>query len=449
MTIHGRFDGRGPWSRTVPFLALVAGLALGGCSDILEVDNPNNLLEDDLGSPASARALAAGAGATVSRSLGAILGPYSTVTDEVSWRGSRDAWFQLDIGNLADPGNEFTDDAFRFVGEGRWMADEAVRRLEAFDAAGLLKDTRGVPDRTPLVRAYLYAAISYITIGDMFDDFALSDRRDPIPPEGEANMAQFYDQAITYLTKGFAIADIINNVGLENDLLALRARAEYSKELWDIVNPTGQVVANGLVNDAEANADATAVLARGSAGPRYRVVLPLDTDDIAYAGEASLAYNINQRGELRVAATYSTLKDPIIDTLDVRVKTTIADLTAGYVYQNIIAASGREMLLILAEAALAASDLTGFATHINTLRGLDGLTPWAGQIPALEMLKHERRANLFLQGRRLADLYRWGQNSPEWQTAPPSTAVSTRGTFFPVTCIEIRAHPEDFQGTAC
>jgi starch-binding outer membrane protein, SusD/RagB family len=463
MTKHGRFDGRGPWSRTVPLLALVAGLALGGCSDILEVDNPNNLLEDDLGSPASARALAAGAGATVTRSIGAILGPYSTVTDEVSWRGSRDAWFQLDIGNLADPGNEFTDDAFRFVGEGRWMADEAVRRLEAFDAAGELKDTRGVPDRTPLVRAYFYAAISYITIADMFDDFALSDRRNPTPPEGEANMAQFYDQAITYLTKGLVIARAITNAGLENDLQAVRARAEYSKELWDIVNPTGQVVANGLVNDVQANADATAILARSSAGPRFRVLLPLDSDDIAYAGEASLAYNINQRGELRIAPQYHSFKgttapddtvftglmDPITNARDPVIRTAVADLTAAYVYQNIVAASGREMLLILAEAALAQNDLVTFGTHINAVRALDALPAWTGQIPALEILKHERRVNLFLQGRRLADLYRWGENSAQWQTAPPSTAASTRGTFFPVTCIEIRAHPEDFEGTAC
>ena len=447
MTMHRRFEERGPWSHVVSRLALVAGLALGGCSDILEVDNPNNLLEEDLGSASSAPALAAGAGATVARSVGAILGPYSTVTDEVSWRGSRDAWFQLDIGNLADPGNEFTDDAFRFVGEGRWMADEAVRRLEEFDAADELKDTRGVPDRTPMVRAYLFAAISYITIGDMFDDFALSDRRDPSPPEGETNMVQFYDQAIDYLTKGLAIAEEIEDTELEDQLQAVRARAEYSKALWELVNPRGDVVANGLVNDPEANADATAVLAR--VAPEFAVLLSLDSDDIAYAGEASLAYNINQRGELRVAATYSTLNDPITNARDVRVQATIAALTEAYVYQDIVVASSREMLLILAEAALAANDLTGFGTRINALRALDGLTPWAGQIPALAMLKHERRANLFLQGRRLADLYRWGENSPEWQTAPPSTAVSQRGTFFPITCIEIRAHPEDFAGTGC
>jgi hypothetical protein len=447
MTMHRRFDERGPWSHVVSRLALVAGLALGGCSDILEVDNPNNLLEDDLGSPSSARALAAGAGATVARSVGAMLGPYSTVTDEVSWRGSRDAWFQLDIGNLADPGNEFTDDAFRFIGEGRWMADEAVRRLEAFDAAGELKDTRGVVDRTPLVRAYLFAAISYTTIADMFDDFAFSDRREPAPPEGEANMAQLYDQAIDYLTKGLDIADAINNAALEDNLQAVRARAEYSKGLWEVVNPKGQVTANGLVSDAEANADATAVLAR--VAPEFQVIMALDTDDIAYAGEASLAYNINQRGELRVAPTYSTLQDPLTGAADVRVQQTIADLTEAYVYQDIVVASAREMLLILAEAALAANDIPTFTTRINALRWLDGLTPWAGQIPALDMLKHERRANLFLQGRRLADLYRWGESSPEWQTAPPSTAVSERGTFFPVTCIEIRAHPQDFAGSGC
>lgn len=260
-------------------------------------------------------------------------------------------------------------------------------------------------------------------------------------------MAQLYDQAIDYLTKGLAIADAINNAALENDLLAVRARAEYSKGLWDILNPVGQVELNGLVNDAEAIADATAVLAR--VAPAYQVILPLDSDDIAYAGEASLAYNINQRGELRVAATYNTLNDPITAARDPRVAKAITDLTAAYVYQSLVLASGREMLLILAEAALAAGDTAEFASRINALRGLDALTPWTGQIPALQALQHERRANLFLQGRRLADLYRWGQNSPEWSTAPPSTAVSQRGTFFPITCIEIRSHPEHFEGTSC
>ena len=39
----------------------------------------------------------------VARAIGAISAPYSTATDEVIWIGSRDAWQQLQFGNVADP----------------------------------------------------------------------------------------------------------------------------------------------------------------------------------------------------------------------------------------------------------------------------------------------------------------------------------------------------------
>ena len=446
MSVHTNRLGRAERSsRFRPGLLAkaLAAVALLGCGDVLDVENPNNLQEENLAAASSARALAAGAAATVSRSLGAILGPYSTVGDEVSWRGSRDAWLQLDLGNLADPANEFTDDAFRYVGEGRWLADEAVRRLEAFDAANQLLDSRGRPDRAPLARAYLFAAVSYMTIADMFDDFALSDRRTPAPPVGETGMAAFYTKAIGYLDKGIAIAQAIKNVTLENELLAVRARAKYSLALWPKLHPA--VVPNALVSDAGANADATLLLSR--AAPDFRALIILENDDLAYAGEASLAYNIQQRGELRIAPAFAALTDPITNQPDPVVKRAIDGLNADYVYQKITIASAREMHLILAEAALAANDIPTFTLRINALRALDGLTPWAGQIPALDMLRHSRKVNLFLQGRRLADLYRFGERSPQWSAN--STAVQSPGTFFPITCIEIRSHPEDFQGTSC
>ena len=446
MTAHDERP-RNPGGRRVRILAWLrtacASVGMIGCSGLLDVENPNNLQEENLSAASSARALTAGAAATVSRSLGAIYGPYHTVTDEVSWRGSRDAWLQLDLGNVADPANEFTDDAFRYAGEGRWMADEAIRRLEGFDAANQLLDTRGRSDRAPLARAYFYGALSYMTIADMFDDFSLSDRREPAPPVGEAEMVKFYDKAITYLDKGLVVAEAVKNTSLQNEILATRARAKYSRALWSKLHPT--VVANALVNDAGANADATLVLSR--VAPDFRVIVALENDDIAYAGEASLAYNINQRAELRVAPAFAALTDPITNAPDPVIKQAVDALSTDYVYQRITVASAREMHLILAEAALAANDIPGFTTNINRLRALDGLTPWAGQVPALDILKHSRKVNLFLQGRRLSDMYRFGEQSPQWGTS--STAALSPGTFFPVTCIEIRSHPQDFQGVSC
>ncbi len=100
------------------------------------------------------------------------------------------------------------------------------------------------------------------------------------------------------------------------------------------------------------------------------------------------------------------------------------------------------MHLIQAEAALAQNDGAGFTTHINRLRALDNLTAYDGQIAALDLLKHSRKENLYLQGRRLADHYRFGDLAPNWQAA--SAAAQRPGTFLPVTCIERRANPTAF-----
>lgn len=134
-------------------LSVSVTLALAGCSGLLDVENPNNMQEEELENPTTASSLANGALSTVMRSVGAMFGPYAAVADEAVWIGSRDAWGQLDAGNHASPDNEFTDDAFGFVGEGRWMADEAIERLREFDAQGELRNVQGEEDRTPMIDA--------------------------------------------------------------------------------------------------------------------------------------------------------------------------------------------------------------------------------------------------------------------------------------------------------
>lgn len=433
------------WRGPVMALALAAGVS--ACGGILDVENPNNLVESDLAAPTAARSIVNGASATVARGIGAMLGIYSTVTDEAKWIGSRDAWRELDQGELANPRNEFTDDAYRYISEGRFMADEAVMRLEAFDAEKTLVD------RSELARAYLFAAVAYVTIADMFDNFVFSNRREASPPIGEANMVQLYDQAITYLDKGLGIAQATNKAELQTQILGMRARAKYSKALWNKLNPAGQTPADPLINDAGANQDAAAALAR--MGSDFKFTLTLANDDLAYAGEASLAYNLNQRKELGIGDAFGALgatpkvniKDPITGEADPRIAAELTALQAVYVNQVIVIVSAREMMLILAEAALAQGDIAGFTTQINALRALNNLPAFSGQVPAVQLLEHSRRVNLFLQGRRLADLYRFGSKAPEW--SPTSTAATRPGTFLPITCIEIRSHPEDFPNVTC
>jgi len=102
------------------------------------------------------------------------------------------------------------------------------------------------------------------------------------------------------------------------------------------------------------------------------------------------------------------------------------------------ATSAKEMLLILAEAALAQNNTTEFATRINAVRAVDGLPAWSttSTVTARNMLIHARRTNLFLQGRRLNDHYRFNQRADRW--------VATRGTkpcFFPISYNERQQNP--------
>jgi starch-binding outer membrane protein, SusD/RagB family len=434
-----RFTGftKGRTARRGGLLALALAVSLSACDSLMDVENPNQLVESDLGNPTAAAALVNGALATVATAHADMMTIHGTASDELKWVGSRDAWRELAFGFLTDPRNEFSDAAYPQVARGRWMADEAIRRLEAFDAEGELAN------RTLLARARLYSAISYTTIADLFDDFTFGNMREEGPPVGADNMVQLYDQAIANLTAALGIAGI--SATLERDLLAQRARTRHARAVWLTLNPAGSVPADPLVNDAGANDDALAALAAST-----------DLDwAFRFAYSSATVTNgwgawINERLEMRVGDPYIVpdatdkqvdgilLEDPIDNIPDPALEAIVMEAVGARQFGPITVVSAREMHLILAEAALAAGEPGDFEDHINAVRSLDELTDYTGQIPALDMLRHARRVNLFNQGRRLADHYRFGEPSVEW--APNSSAVQTVGTFLPITEIERTAN---------
>jgi len=63
------------------------------------------------------------------------------------------------------------------------------------------------------------------------------------------------------------------------------------------------------------------------------------------------------------------------------------------------------------------------------------LTAYTGVGPtALAMLQYERQRNLFMQGKRLFDEYRFGVPADIWQAG--SEAIADPGTFLPITISE-------------
>jgi starch-binding outer membrane protein, SusD/RagB family len=418
---------------------IVTALGLAGCDGLLDVSNPNELIEEELSAASTARSLANGALSTVARAYGEMLLLHGAASDELQFTGSRDAWLQLQVGDLRDPANEFSDAAYPFVNEGRWMADEAVHRLVAFDEDGVLVD------RTVLARARLYSAMIYTQIADLWEDFTISDRRDPGAPLGQEGMLGMYDRALENLDAALPIAEAANSQALEAAILAQRARTKHAKAVRSMLTPAGSAPTSGLVADAGAVADAQAALARVP-NPDWQFRFGFS--------DATVSNNwgawVNERLELRVSNTYVqatadgkrvaeiTLLDPIDQVPDPALTRVVEEAVASRQYGPVTVVSARELHLILAEAALATGDEGGFSAAINALRSLDGLTPYSGQLAPEELLRYSRMGNLYYTGRRLLDHYRFGTQSSFW--SPNREAAQRPGTLFPITQIERRAN---------
>jgi len=410
-------------------ISLLVTFSMIGCS--LEVDNPNSLLEGDLGDPSAAAAVANGAWNTVLNGIGNIMIANAVATDEVVWTGSRDAWRQLDKGGMTNVYNEFVDGAWPSIAEGRWMADKAVSLLESLGA--------DLPDDQDLVMAYATAAMVRVYVADMFDDFVYSDKTEAGNAIGAANMSQMYDEALTLLGKADAIANATWKVRVQ----ALKARIEHAKAVWGKNNPV--------------NTSAPYVSAGASTAANALALM--DTDDWKWkmnfsSGTVSnnMSWQINGRLEMDLLDSPThpekggdpNKTDPVTGTADTRVLAEEvifrSGIGGGTDYAPITIVSAREMHLIVAESKLAGGDKAGCLTELNKIRAIDGLGAYTNE-DAGAAYQHERYANLFIQGRRLPDMYRFGVTSIIWDAVEKSPA----GSFFPIPIREIRANAHTSQ----
>ncbi len=428
-------------------LALGLTIGLAGCDELLQVSNPNDIEAKNIMKIAAANALVNGALSGVARGYGYILTSYSTVTDELQWVGSRDAYTQHDMGNLGNPFNEFTDDEYTFIAQGVWMANEAVRVL-TIHAASTDPDS-SLEDPENLGWAHVYRAIAYLTLGDMFDDAVISDRAVAGTPVGEANMSTMYTEAITSLGTAISIGNAEGDAALTLTATAFRASAHHRLAIWNKVGTRPiDTSNNGLAASAAAVADANAALALMTGGDwSYDFVYTAGTVT------SNIGFWVNSRLEMRISPVYATPDPTGAPTFTVVSITDLIDNTTVHPYLDsylpafkasidtptMPVVSAREMHLIIAEDALAGGDAAGFTTAINNLRALDGgLTPYSGQVAAQALLEQSRQINLFMMGRRLADHYRFQNPSAQWIAG--STAMTAPGTFFPITIIECRAN---------
>ena len=409
-------------------ISLLLGFTLIGCD--LDVDNPNSLLEGDLQDPSAAAALANGAWNASLRGVTYMMMPHAVATDESVWIGSRDAWYQIDKGGMTNVYNEFVDQAWPYISEARWMSDKAVQILEGLGA--------DLPNNQDLVLAYLSGAMVRVYIADMFEDFVYSDKTEAGTPVGAANMSTLYDEALALLGKASSIATGDNAV----KVLSLVARARHAKAVWGKVNPVN--TASPYVSAGASEAAAAAAMM--SADWKWRMNFSSSTVSNYMAGQI----NDRQEMDLFQNALVETAtpgaggdpqpNDPVTGLPDSRMTAIATEFRAGgggTSWTPVTITSLREMHLIIAESKKAGGDDAGCLAELNALRTFDSLDPYPSGTDAGTALQHERRANLFLQSRRLSDMYRFNLTSTVWDAVEKSPA----GSFFPITISEIRSNP--------
>ena len=437
-----------------------ASTLLAGCGIFdTDVKNVNAVTEEALADPTAATSMVNGLSGNLHLAVNGLIGVSSAASDELTWAGSREYWNLLDGGDIGDPVNEYSNGTYPFVSTARWQGDYTVKALEAFGTK--------LPNRADLARAYVLAGTAYLFIGENYEDFIIgSDRTTSTASIGGANMTIAFDSAVAYFTKASTLATTLNNAELQRQALGLRARARFSKVVWQKLRAPRGFPAAPLVNDAAVTADAQAALtAMGSAAYRFRTTSTAQNN----SGYFNTGFEMNQRLEIRAGDAYVftnaarttplagiagiRLNDPVSGAPDATLAVAIDECCRQSSTQFLAytLTSAREMHLILAEAALAANNIPVFTTNINAARAINGKPAWAGTPAAQDMLIHERRVGLFFQGRRLQDHYRFNQPADRWLS---QNAVTRRPCFFPIsfderTQNELAPKPAQDRPTAC
>jgi hypothetical protein len=262
-------------------------------------------------------------------------------------------------------------------------------------------------------------------------------------------MVTLYDSVDASATRGLAVAPTSNTM-LRGQLLAMRARAKFDRALWQKINPSGKAPADPLVADQGAVDDAAAALPLLGADGRFQVTVVTGMS----FGNCFLPSCANSRREIMFnpvygAYNYTTrvltvnLRDPVSGQPDAALSALMQEFITGNLLTNLVVTSARDMRLILAEAALSRGNTAEFTAQINALRALSNRPAWtsggAGMPTARDLLIHERRVNLFLQGRRLNDMYRFGITDPLWSAQ--SDAATCPGSELPIADNERQANP--------
>jgi hypothetical protein len=386
---------------------LAASLVIAtGCD--LKVSNPGPLQDSQLDVPTALPALVNGMSGDLSVAIGNYIDRGALASGELAESGNFAAELQYFNGIIRP---EDVNPDWANMQQARWSAEDGIRRMGRVLGAGLDNNVD-----TP--RAYLYAGFANRLLGENVCTGVI----DSGPAQSDT---VYFVRAESLFTRAYNIAKAQNNTNVANAALGGRASVLAWQGKWAAAVADAAPIPNTFVFNAVFSTNTTR-----------------ENNDLANQ-------TITRRETTVFGTPYATVfKDPRTpwDT----VKTTSGAVQTGQdgrtkffrqtKYTSLGSAvplvKGAEMLLLRAEFALRSGDITTMTSLINTERGLYSLaavTAPATTAAAWTMLQSERGSVVWLEGRRLWDLRRWGVEGT-------NTFLATRSKCVPVSTNELAAN---------
>lgn len=402
-------------------LILLGALAfLPGCD--FSVANPGPLRDADLDDPAAAVPLLTSARAALSSALWRVTFVGAEVAREYV-QGGRIFTTKLPTtaGQLT---RESVSSAFwDYSVRARWVAEDVVRRF---------RENRSDFDASPLAaEALLYAGFANRLLGENFCEAVIDG--------GAAQPGSIYfERAEKHFTEALAIATAADEQELVHAALAGRATIRIHLNDW-----------------AGATADAALVPADYTLRAEFHTT-ELEQFNQIYWSNANQPFRTHsvvgtffedyyrETGDPRVAWGQA----PAVPTAEIASVPWLFQLKYRSRDADINLVTGRELRLIEAEASLRQGDGPGAVVILNQLRETlqsdhDGapLLPYPASATLDEgwtYLKRERAIELWLEGRRLADLRRWIAEGVPGETEDLSDRIRL---CFPIAQSELNTNP--------
>jgi hypothetical protein len=413
----------------------VALLILVAASCDTKVSNPGPVQDDFLDDRNAASALVNGAGRALSQGINWVSYTGAAITREIHPAGSTGSFGITNLwqnGELSD-GDADLDTHWEQAQRARWVAEEAIRRLETAGPPGPTDLQTAVQYADLLQRAYLFAGFANRVLGENMCD-AVFDGSPKLPNSAYFARAESLFTKVLAVTGGTAAT----NTAQSTAAYAGRAAARMYLGRWTEATDDAAKVPIAFVynipyynvgDDAQRNRIFYASGNSRESGSAYRAHTQWNTWYYDYR---------NQTSDPRVPIAVTTLLgDAAIECCGRVPFYPEAKYTSSA--SPIRLASGREMRLLEAEAKLRANDLTGAMSSINTIRTNAGAQQVSATTTtdAWRLLKRERGIELWLEARRLGDFRRWKEGNTPGALDPleqPGTAshLAKQDLCFPI-----------------